>query len=283
LPDVSVLTRNYDTTSVLRADDRTEHPGMRIVSVEDTVHDPPVDISTTSVEWNLQLLPDCTSRSITSYQELRSHSLFLSGLFVKERSRDRIISLLSDLKLLHCSTSLNQFLVSVQITDVNPFNLSLGNDMEAAISRIRLVGTTKEDLFAIFVDCGTFNDGTFFVDLFGETPLVEGFEETGLDSVGSSGEERGFSLVLRAISMTGGFCRGCDNLPIIRKEMPWRIRLTATSRPLGPATHPCQKASRILHGLTLTSANQHINLARFVEPLGNLWRIGTVVHGRPCS
>lgn len=202
LPDVSVLARNYDTASVLRADDGTEHPGMRIVSVKDTVHDAPVDIGTTSVEWNLQLLPDCTSRSITSYQKLRSHSLFLSGLFVKERSRDRIISLLSDLKLLHSSTSLNQFLVSVQITNVNSFNLSLGNDMEAAVSRIRLVGTTEEDLFAIFVDCSTFNDGTFFVDLFGETPLVKGFEETWLDAVGSSSEEGGLGFILGFVSMS---------------------------------------------------------------------------------
>lgn len=135
-------------------------------------------------------MPHRTSSPITAYKKLSSDLLLLPTFTSFDCGLDRIVlSLLlrrDDVVQKLCVT-LNERLMSHQVSNKNSLKLGLGDNVQAAVPRIRLVSATVEQHFAIFIDSGTLNDRAFFVDFGGDAPGGEGFEVAREDTVSAAG------------------------------------------------------------------------------------------------
>ncbi len=163
---------------------------MRIVRLELAIHYPPIDIRTNTIEWNPQLMPHRTSSPITAYKKFSSDLLLLPTFTSFDSGFDRIVlSLLlrRNLVVQKLRITLNERFISHQVSNKDPLKLTLGDNVQSAIPRIRLMSATVEQYFAISIDGGTLNDRAFFVDFGGDAPGGEDFQVAREDSVSAAG------------------------------------------------------------------------------------------------
>ena len=156
---------------------------MRVIGFKDAVHNAPIDIGTCTIEGNIQTLSDPAPGAITTDQEFGPDLLFLSCLFIGQIDLYRIFSFFFNHKVFDGCQALNELVVPIQISDKNPLDLALSDDVKSSVARIRLVRTFEKDFLSIPIYGSALNQWPLFVDLFSKTPLVKSFQEAGLDAI----------------------------------------------------------------------------------------------------
>jgi len=162
-----------------------KHPSMRVIGFKDAVHNAPMDIGACTIKGNIQTLSDPATGAITADQELGPDLLFLSCLFIGQIDLYWIFTFILNHKVFDGYQAFNELLVPIQISDKNPLDLALSDDVKSSVARIRLVRPSEKDFLSIPIYGGALNQWPLFVDLFSKTPLVKSFQEAGLDTIGT--------------------------------------------------------------------------------------------------
>jgi hypothetical protein len=169
---------------------------MRVIRLKHAVQNAPVDIRARAVKRNFQLFANHGRRSVTTHQELCIHLLFCTSTRVPQNGTHWMGSALVYLESAEGSTALDQRFVPYQVTDVNPLDLALRDDVKAApVARVGLMRWFEEQFLAIFVDCCSFNQRPFLVHFLSETPCRQGLKEPWLHSIRSPSYQMAIGVV----------------------------------------------------------------------------------------
>jgi hypothetical protein len=173
---------------------------MGIIAFKNSVHNSPVDVSADSVEGDLQLLPDETPSSISSDEELGLDILLQARSLVLQSDLHRVVipARMINAEVANYSLPLHQLFVAEQVPDVDTLNLALGDDVQTAVTGVRLVTGPEEELLAVLIYRGTLDQWPFFVYLSSKTPTMERLEESRLHAISTACDERGGCLVCSA-------------------------------------------------------------------------------------
>ena len=147
---IAVLTRDDDNGSMLSIQnsagrfpleidseglaikDSPKYPGMGIVRFELSIHDGPIDIGAHTIEWYAQLSSDTAGSSITADKEFGFDCLFLSiSTLNLSRNGMTLRKLFGCLVIQELSVTFNEGAMSQEVSDEDPLQLALGNDMKS--------------------------------------------------------------------------------------------------------------------------------------------------------
>lgn len=117
-------------------------------------------------------MADRTCCPIASHEELGPDDFFLSLLPTFDCGFDRMTfrEVLGYIVVQKLGIAFYKHTVAHQVSDEDPFQLPLGDHMQATISGVRLVSATMEQKFSVFVNSRTLNDRPFLVDFRCYTP-----------------------------------------------------------------------------------------------------------------
>lgn len=147
---------------------------MGIVGRVDAIHNTPVYIGADSIEGDAQRLSD-TARSTVRTNKVLSMDLLLGpAALISDGGMDGVLGIIVlprlDLEISQYGTALDKHLVPREVADEDALNLTLGDDVQPAVPRVRLVGALEEQLLSILVDRRPFDQRPFLMDFRGHAP-----------------------------------------------------------------------------------------------------------------
>lgn len=146
---------------------------MRVVGLEDAVHDAPVYVGAHPVKGYIQPFADRARGSIATDEKLCIEDLLSASATVAHRGPHRVRHAVRiiDGKAADDAATLNERLVAEQVADEDALDLALGDDVQASVSRVGLVRPVEEQLLPVLVNGCPLNQRALLVDLGGKTPL----------------------------------------------------------------------------------------------------------------